>query len=68
MLVRIHIWPSEHWVDDEAWSTIVDVSNGAEKETRQHLPTLERDLYLIINPRSSSYRRPRGQDRTGRSD
>jgi hypothetical protein len=50
VLVRIHIWPSEHWVDDEAWSTIVDVSNGAEKEIRQHLPTLERDLYLIINP------------------
>ncbi len=50
MLVRIHIWPSEHWVDDEAWSTIVEVASGAEGEIREHLPTLERDLYLIINP------------------
>lgn len=48
--MRVHIWPSEHWVDDEAWSTVVDVAGGAETEIREHLPTLERDLYLIINP------------------
>ncbi len=48
--VRIHIWPSEHWVDDEAWSTINTIVDEAEPAIRRLLPTLEREIYLIINP------------------
>lgn len=47
--MRIHIWPSEHWVDDEAWAVIVEVSEKAEIDIRGHLPTLEDDLYLLVN-------------------
>ena len=47
--VRVHIWPSEHWVDDEAWSTVVEVANEAEADIRKHLPTLEKDLYLLLH-------------------
>ena len=48
--MRVLIWPSEHWVDDEAWSTIGTIVDDAEPEIRDLLPTLERDLYLIVNP------------------
>ena len=48
--MRIHIWPTEHWVDDEAWATIRAVAGQAEVDIREHLPTLERELYLIVNP------------------
>ena len=50
--MRVHIWPSEHWVDDEAWATIVEVANAAESDIRAHLPTLEDDLYLLVNQTS----------------
>ncbi|HUW04071.1 MAG TPA: DUF2268 domain-containing putative Zn-dependent protease [Acidimicrobiales bacterium] len=49
-LERINIWPSEHWIDDEAWSAINTIVDEAEPEIRSLLSTLERDLYLIINP------------------
>jgi hypothetical protein len=47
--VRVHIWPSKHWVDDEAWATVVAVANEAEADIRTHLPTLENDLYLLLH-------------------
>jgi hypothetical protein len=50
--VRVHIWPSEHWVGDEAWAAIVDVADRAEVDVRSHLPTLEDDLYLLVNQTS----------------
>lgn len=50
--MHVHIWPSEHWVDDEAWATIVEVANAAEADIRSHLRTLEQDLYLLVNQTS----------------
>lgn len=47
--VRVYIWPSEHWVDDEAWSAVLEVANRAETDIRHHLSTLERDLYLLVH-------------------
>ena len=47
--MRIHIWPSEHWVDDAAWAAIVEVANEAERDVRAHLPALVDDLYLLVN-------------------
>jgi hypothetical protein len=47
--VRVHIWPSEHWVDDEAWRTVLDIATAAEDDIRTHLPTLEKDVYLLLH-------------------
>ena len=47
--MRIHIWPSEHWVDDEAWAAIVEAAERAEGDIRSHLPSLEDDLYLLVH-------------------
>jgi hypothetical protein len=47
--MRIHIWPSEHWVDDAAFAAVEEVATTAEAAIRRHLPALERDLYLLIN-------------------
>lgn len=48
--MRVYIWPSEYWVDDEAWAAIQEVSSEAEEDIRRHLPTLENDLYLFVHP------------------
>lgn len=50
--MRIHYWPSEHWVDDDAHATVVEVAEEAERDIRTHLPTLEDDLYLLVNQTS----------------
>src|SRR4051794_16538624 len=47
--MRIHIWPSKHWVDDATFAAVNEVATTAETDIRRHLPTLERDLYLLIN-------------------
>ncbi|MDQ1372793.1 MAG: hypothetical protein QOJ09_131 [Actinomycetota bacterium] len=47
--MRVHIWPSPYWVDDAGYAAIVEVAGTAEAEVREHLPTLEADLYLLVN-------------------
>lgn len=47
--MRIYYWPSEHWVDDAAHAAIVHVAQAAERDVRALLPTLEQDLYLLVN-------------------
>lgn len=51
-VVRIYYWPSEHWVDDDAHAAVVEVADAAERDVRQHLPTLEEQLYLLVNQTS----------------
>jgi hypothetical protein len=51
--MRVHIWPSEHWIDDEAWASVLEVANRAEEDIRIHLPALEKDLYLLVNQTKS---------------
>lgn len=48
----VHIWPSEHWVDDDAYAAIVEVAGQAEDDIRRHLPALEDDLYLLVRQTS----------------
>lgn len=50
--MRVHIWPSEHPLDDEAWATVVEVADRAEADVRAHLQSLEKDLYLLVNQTS----------------
>lgn len=47
--MRISYWPSEHWVDDAAHAAVVEVSQAAEHDIRALLPSLEVDLYLLVN-------------------
>jgi len=47
--VLVHIWPSPHWVDDEAFATLDEVAQRAETDVRRLLPSLEDQLYLLVN-------------------
>ena len=47
--MRIYYWPSEHWVDDAAHAAIAQVAQAAERDVRALLPTLEHELYLLVN-------------------
>lgn len=47
--VIVHIIPGAHWVDDVEHGAIAEVARRAEEDVREHLPTLERDLYLIVH-------------------
>lgn len=52
-MLRFHILPSHHWVDDDAWAAVTGEAERAVADIRAHLPTLPDDLYLLVHQTST---------------